>query len=151
MHKQISGLTVPAIVLLSLLLLTLIALLVVFGMAIIGTSYTLLAYILMGVELILAVITSIYAEKFQISHSKKNLAQYKKECKNLEEHLTECGLVNGYIPKLVDIYKERINRIEEKIKHKHETIHRFMEMLLIPISAAILGAVLDKGSTVEAA
>lgn len=147
LFKQLSRLTVCAVILLVLLFATLIALLVVFSLSISGITYTYLAYILMGVEVVLGIIISIYSEKFQIAHSRKNLKNYEDECNDLENLLSENYISLNFISTLIERYEGKIRRIEERIDHKHNSINKFMEMLLIPTSAIIIGAMLDKEDT----
>ena len=147
--KQLTKIPVGAIVLLSFLLVTLIAMLVVVLVSKGEGDYMILSYILMGAEVTLGIIITIYSEKILISHSKKNFVEYKTKCNELGEFLIEHGLTIDFVPRLIESYNDRISEIEEMIKHKHEAVNKFMEMLLIPISAIILGAMLDKDISVS--
>lgn len=147
--KQLTKLPVGAIVLLSLLLVTLIAMLVVVLVPKGEGDYMILSYVLMGAEVALGIIITIYSEKFLISHSKKNFVKYKTRCNELGGFLIGNGLTIDFIPRLIENFNDRISEIEETIKHKHEAVNKFMEMLLIPISAIILGAMLDKDISVS--
>ncbi len=147
--KQLSSLTVGAIILLTSLFVTLLAILVVAVLLPTGeTIYTNLSFILMGIEVILITITSIYSEKIQIAHSKKNFKNYKVKCNELGDFLIENGLTSDFVPMLIERLNTKISEIEQMIKHKHEAVNKFMEMLLIPISAIILGAMLDKETSI---
>ena len=95
------------------------------------------------------IITSIYSEKNQITYSKKNFENYKNRCSKLEEFLSQYGITNNFIPTLIERYNAKISEIEEMIRRKHEAVNKFMEMLLLPISALILGAMLDKDTSVS--
>ena len=112
-------------------------------------SYINLAYVFISIESVIVIITSIYSEKMQITHSKKNFEQYKDKCKALKVFLMENGITNNFVPTLIERYNAKISEIEEMIRRKHEAVNKFMEMLLIPISALILGAMLDKDTSVS--
>lgn len=142
--KQVSKLTIGAIILLSLLFVVLITMFVFILLSKVKSEYINIAYILMGVEGIIIIITSIYSERIQVIHSKKNFINYKAKCKEMEDFLTENSLPIEFVPFLIERFNDRISKIEEMIKHKHEVVNKFMEMLLIPVSALILGAMLDK-------
>lgn len=145
--KQISKLTVGAIILLSLLLVTLIAFFVILGRSLEGKNNSGATLILSVVYVILCITTSIYCEKYQVKHSKQGLENYKKDCNDMmKKVLSKYGFTGSFIPTLIDRFNAMINRIDEKIKTKHEHFNKFFEMLLIPISVIILGALLDKGT-----
>lgn len=149
LFKRISKLTIGASVLLALLFLTLIAIFVFVIMAEFERNYINFAYLFIGIESVIVIITSIYSEKMQITYSKKNFEQYKDKCRALEVFLTENGITNNFVPTLIERYNAKISEIEEMIKCKHEAVNKFMEMLLIPISALILGAMLDKDTNIS--
>lgn len=144
MLKQVSKLTIGTIILLSFLFVVLITMFVFILLSKVKSEYINIAYILMGVEGIIIIITSIYSERIQIIHSKKNFINYKAKCKEMEDFLKENSLSVEFVPFLIERLNDRISKIEEMIKHKHEVVNKFMEMLLIPVSALILGAMLDK-------
>ncbi len=146
---QISKLDVVAIILLFSLLATLIGLFVILSFAIAGCNYQIWAYILMALEFILTIGLSIYCEKKQVSHSQKNLSNYISDCNNLKKFLSQNQITIKVIPKLVERYNSIICDIEEKIDRKHNSINKFMEIMLIPGSVLILGAMLDKEITVS--
>ncbi len=144
--KQISKLTVWAIILLALLLGTLIAFFVILGRSVAGKNDSIATLILSVVYVILCIITSIYYEKYQVKHSKQGLENYKEYCNDMmKKVLSKYGFTENFIPTLIDRFKAMINVIDEKIKTKHEHFNKFLEMLFIPISVIILGALLDKG------
>lgn len=147
--KQISKLKVGAIILLSLLLATLIGLFVILSLAIGGVMCQKWAFIFMALETVLIIILSIYCEKTQVSNSNKNLLNYKEDCNNLKAYLLQNNISIKIIPRLIERYNAKINTIEEKIEHKHNFVIKFVELLLIPVSALILGAMLDKKITIS--
>lgn len=149
--KQISRLTVVAIILLTLLLATLIVFFVILGLAISGNknddSILTATSICSALYVILCIITSIYSENYQIKHSKKGLEDYKKYCDDMREKvIIQHGFSEDFIPVLIERFNAKINGTDEKIKIKHEHFNKFFEMLLIPVSVILLGALLDKGT-----
>lgn len=146
---QLSKIPVVALILLALLFGVLIALLVVCGRLNSGKHNEVVTWALIGVYVILCITVSIYTEKHQIKHSKTDFEGYRSYCNDLKSEV-----ILGYkvsmklIPVLIARYNTMSDKIEEKIKHKHEQFNKFMEMLLIPISAVILGALLDKETSV---
>lgn len=146
--KQISKLPVGATILLSFLILSLIAIIVFVIMSEFDQKWINWAYVSIGFESVVIIITSIYSEKNQITYSKKNFENYKNRCSKLEEFLSQYGITNNFIPTLIERYNAKISEIEELIKRRHEVVNKFMEMLLIPISALILGAMLDKDTSI---
>lgn len=147
--KQISKLTVWAIVLLSLLFIALVFLIVILFVSFKDKTVIDLAYIPMVADILLSVIISIYTENYQIKHSERDLNAYRAYCVDLNKMLFKKGISNNFIPNLIDKFNETNNGIEEKIGQKREYVNKFMEMLLIPISVIILGALLDKGASAE--
>lgn len=147
--KQISKLPVGATILLSFLILSLIAIIVFVIMSEFDQKWINWAYVSIGVESVVIIITSIYSEKNQITYSKKNFEKYKERCGKLEGFLTHNGITKKFIPTLIERYNAKISEIEEMIRRKHEAVNKFMEMLLLPISALILGAMLDKDTSVS--
>lgn len=148
LFEQIFKIPVIARVFLALLVIMLVALLIVLGLSSNGNSnYRIAAVVLMGIYIILCIIVSIYTERHQIKHSEHDLESYRNYCHDLKN---EVILENKVSLKLVPVLIDRLNamndKIEEKIKQKNEHFNKFMEMLLIPISAVILGALLDKGA-----
>ena len=143
--KQISKLTVWAIILLSLLLGTLIAFFVILGRSIAGNNDSIATLILSVGYVILCIITSIYFEKYHVKHSKQGLDNYKEYCNDMMKTvLRKYGFSENFIPTLIDRFNALINVIDEKIKLKHQHFNKFLEMMLVPISVLILGALLDK-------
>lgn len=51
-------------------------------------------------------------------------------------------------PELIARLKSINDNIDKKIRHTNEQFNKFMDMLMIPISAVILGALLDKDMSV---
>ncbi|MBD5112746.1 MAG: hypothetical protein HDT42_09510 [Ruminococcaceae bacterium] len=151
LFKQIFKIPVMARVLLGFLLLVLIGFFVILGCSINGNDVTISTLILGAIYIILCIILSIYTERYQVKHSKLGLENYKKYCKDMSNSvLTENGISNEFIPELIKRFNVMSCEIDEKIKLKHDHLNKFMEMLLIPISALILGALLDKSiDTVE--
>ena len=150
LFEQIFKIPVMARVLLALLVIVLAALFVVLGLSINeNNNCEFAAKLLMGIYTILCITVSIYTERYQIKHSEHDLESYRKYCGDLRN---EVILKNNVSLKLIPVLTDRLKamgyQIEEKIKHKHEQFNKFMEMLLIPISAVILGAILDKGTDV---
>lgn len=150
LFEQIFKIPVMARVLLASLVIVLVALLVVLGLLSGGyNSVETAAKVLMGIYIILCIIVSIYTERHQIKHSERDLKSYRIYCSDLKK---EVILKNEVSLKLIPVLIDRLNamsdKIEEKIKQKNEHFNKFMEMLLIPISAVILGALLDKGTDV---
>lgn len=149
--KQLSSLTLVAIILLVLLFGILIAIFVNVLSLDENKDYT-VTYILMGIEILLSIILSIYCENFQISHSKTNLKAYGIECVNFQQNISEKYNISvEFIPILIDRFKSKIDIIEKKVEHKRNAVYKFMEMLLIPMSALILGALLDKEISMDVA
>lgn len=147
-YKQISGLTIGAIVLLVLLLSGLIGFFVLLGYSIAGVEKVDSTFILIlsVAYTALCIIVSIYSENYQVKHSKKSLKNYKKYCNNMKKKvLINRGIPEEFIPTLIERFNVLINGIDEKIKSKHEHFNKFFEMLLIPISIIVLGALLEKG------
>lgn len=145
--KQISKLPVMAIILLALLLVVLIIFFVILGRSIAGEGEndTTATLILSVVYVALCIITSIYYEKYQVKHSKQSLENYKEYCNDMMKIvLMKYGFSETFIPTLIERFNTMINEIDEKIKTKHEHFNKFFEMLLIPISVIVLGALLDK-------
>lgn len=143
--KQISKLTVWAIILLVLLLGILIVFFVILSRSIAGKDDSIATLILSVIYVILCIITSIYYEKYQVKHSKQGLENYKEYCNDMmEKVLVKYGFSENFIPTLIERFNTMINEIDEKIKTKHEHFNKFFEMLLIPISIIVLGALLDK-------
>lgn len=148
--KQVSRLTAFAIVLLCFLLGSLIAFFVLLGRSIAGNDDPLAILILSAWYVMLCTITSIYCEKYQVNNSKQSIEDYKKYC---NEMMNEVFNINGFsedfIPILIERFSKRSDEIDEKVKLKHDHLNKFMEMLLIPTSALILGALLDKGTSAK--
>lgn len=145
LFKQIFKIPVMARVLFILLLAGLILFCIILGRSIYGKNDTILTLFLSFVYTALCIIFSIYTEKYQVKHSRDGLKNYKKYCKDMKDAvLTENDISEKIIPALIEKYQTMNNSIDEKIRQSHEHIHKFMEMLLIPISASILGALLNK-------
>ena len=85
--KQISGLTITAIILLALLLVTLIFFFVILGLSIHDNKnddrISNAAFICSVVYIILCIVTFIYSEKYQVKHSKKGLEDYREYCNDM--------------------------------------------------------------------
>jgi cytochrome bd-type quinol oxidase subunit 2 len=143
--KRIFKLPVAAIVLLALLFCGLIGFFVLLVYPDAGRNNSTATLVLSGVYVLLCMITSIYSEKYQVKHSKQSMKNYKKYCEDMmKDVLGQYGFSENFIPTLIERFNTIINEIDEKIKTKHEHFNKFFEMLLIPISAIILGALLDK-------
>ena len=143
--KRIFKLPVAAIILLALLLFGLMGFLFLLMCSVAGEKYSTETLVLSGVYIVLCIITSIYCEKYQVKHSKQSMKNYKKYCEDMmKDVLGQYGFSENFIPTLIERFNTMINEIDEKIKTKHEHFNKFFEMLLIPISAIILGALLDK-------
>lgn len=147
--KQISRLTILEIILLSLLFVSLICLLVIFVVSFTDKNVMQAAYIPMIADIVLSIVISIYTEKRQINHSKSDFTNYREHCENLEKELLNNDIISSFIPTLINKLNAINNDIEEKIRKKREYANKFMEMLLLPISAAILGALMDKSKSIE--
>ncbi len=149
LFKQISRLTTTAIILLSLLFASLISLLIIFVLSFTDKNVMNAAYIPMIADVILSIIISIYMEKHHIDYSKCDLSNYRKHCDDLEKELTDNDIAIQLIPKLIEKFNNQNNEIEERIRQKREYVNKFMEMLLIPIAAAILGALMNKSNSLD--
>ncbi len=150
LFKQIFKIPVVARVLFALLLAGLISLFVILGRSIYGKDDTVLTLILGALYIILCIITSIYTEKYQVKHSKISFEKYKEYCNDMVSAvLNNIGVSKDFIPTLIERFNKMSDEIDEKIKLKHEHLNKFMEMLLIPISVLLLGALLDKSINVS--
>lgn len=148
LFEQIFKIPVMARVLLASLVIVLVSLLVVLGLSSNrNKNYGIATKVLMGIYVVLCITVSIYTERHQIKHSEHDLESYRNYCSDLKkEVILENEVSLKLIPVLIDRLNAMNDKIEEKIKQKNEHFNKFMEMLLIPISAVILGALLDKGS-----
>ncbi len=101
--------------------------------------------VLAGVYVILCVAVSIYTERHQIKNSEDDLESYRSYCNKLKNYLINDRKISlNIFSELIARLNTMNDKLEEKIDRKHERFSKFMEMLLIPISAVILGALLDK-------
>lgn len=147
LFKQIFKIPVMARILFALLLAGLISLIVILGFTIAKKASPTLILFFGIAYIILCIVISIYAERNQIKHSKHFFLNYKKHCYDMMEAvLKKNDISESFIPTLIDRYNAMINRIDEKIKLKREYINKFLEILLVPSSALILGALLEKGT-----
>lgn len=145
--KRILKLPVISIVLLALLFCGLIGFFVLLAYSDAGSNNSTATLVWSAAYVVLCIITSIYCEKYQVKYSKQGMKNYQKYCDDMmKDVLGQYGFSENFIPTLIDRFKAMINGIDEKIKTKHEHFNKFFEMLLIPISVIILGALLDKGT-----
>lgn len=150
LFKQIFKIPVMARVLFALLLMVLIVFFVFIIRSIDGNDDSIITLILSAVYIMLCIIISIYLERYQVKHSKHSLDNYRKFCDDMVDAVfRENGFTENFIPTLIERFKAMSNEIDEKIKLKHDHFNKFMEMLLIPFSVLILGALFDKSINVE--
>ncbi len=145
LFKQIFKMPVKFLVLLASLIAVFIAFLVFGFLSDTNKSLNVVVVVLAVVYIVLCITVSICTERHQIKNSGHDLESYKEYCMDLKN-----GVISKYkiplktIPELINRLNAMSDKIEKKIEHKHEQFNKFMEMLLIPISAVILGALLDK-------
>lgn len=144
--NRILKIPIAALILLVLLLAVLVALLVFSGSLMNGKKQNIIVTgVLICAYVILCFIVSIYTEKYQIKNSKSDLESYREYCIEMKGEVILGNKISlNLIPDLIKRLNAMSDRIEEKIKQKNGYFNRFMEMLLIPIAALILGALLDK-------
>ena len=150
LFKQIFKLPVLARVLLGLLLAGLIVFFVILGFTIGGYYNTTLILIWSAIYFALCITINIYTENYQVKTSKKSLKNYQEYCDRMrEEIIIENNISEEIIPKLIERYNVKVKEIDEKIVLRNSKLNKFMEMLLIPISVMILGAMLEKSANAE--
>lgn len=149
LFKKIFKIPIKTRVLLTLLIIVLVAFLVFGFLSNEGNNYTIVEVVLACVYIILCVVVSIDTERQLRKNSEDDLESYRSYCIKLKKYLIEDRKMSlNLFPDLIARLNTMNDKIEEKIERKHEQFNRFMEMLLIPISAVILGALLDKDISV---
>lgn len=147
LFKQIFKIPVIARILLGLLLLGLIIFFVILGCTVSGYNTTAPILIWGVLYFILCIITTIYTEKYQIENSKSSLENYNEYCNRMMDNVFKKNKISEkIIPTLIERFNMTVEEINNKVKLKHEKLNKFMEVLLIPVSVLILGALLDKGT-----
>lgn len=145
LFKKIFKIPVKIRVLLASLIIVFIAFLIFGFMEDENNNYVIVEGVLSIVYIVLCVTVSMCTERHQIKNSEDDLKSYKSYCIRLKTNvITKHKIPLDIIPKIIDRLNTMSDSIEEKTKYRHEQFNKFMEMLLIPISAVILGALLDK-------
>lgn len=147
--KKIFRIPVKILVLLISLIVVLIAFFVVGFLSNKDNNLSIVETILAGIYIALCIAVSICTERHQIKNSKDDWESYKSYCVRLKKYLTQERKISlSLFPDLIARLKSINDNIDEKVRHTNEQFNKFMEMLLIPISAVILGALLDKDMSV---
>ena len=147
LSKQIFKLPCIARVLFAVLLVGLIAFFVILGFTIGGCDCTIPLLIWCILYFLTCVTITIYTEKYQVKTSKRSLKEYDIYTKEmLHTVFTDNNISEKLIPILIERFNTIVKKTDEIINLKHEKMNKFMEVLLIPVSVLILGAMLEKGT-----
>lgn len=145
LFKKIFKIPIKIRVLLASLIIVLVAFFVFGFLSNEKNNYTIVEMVLAGVYVILCVAVSICTERHQIKNSEDDLESYRSYCNKLKNYLINDRKISlNIFSELIARLNTMNDKLEEKIERKHERFSKFMEILLIPISAVILGALLDK-------
>lgn len=149
LFKKIFKIPIKTRILLASLIIVLVAFFVFGFLSNEENNYTIVEVVLAGVYIILCVAVSIGTERHLIKNSEDDLESYRSYCIKLKNYLINDRKMSlNLFPDLIARLNTMNDKIEEKIERKHEQFNKFMEMLLIPISAVIIGALLDKDISV---
>lgn len=95
-------------------------------------------------ELGASILAYVYTNRYDIDNSSNDLEFHRKRCGELNKFLAECHVSHSLVIKIVDRYKAVIDDIETKMKSNYERINKVMQIVLIPLSAAILGELIKE-------
>lgn len=142
--KQLSRLTVTAIVLIILLCLIMI----------VGIVFCCLQSELIIIpaiaEVIVGIISYVYTDRFEIKYSSSKFKTYKEHCSSLKKMLATEGIINDdFISEIINRFTKKIDSIEAKAEKNYENLNRFMQVLVIPLAAAVLGTGLKLGTDMQ--
>jgi len=142
--KQMSRLTIFARILIVSLVVALVGIIVTYILMynkIIDQIYLL---IFLGVEGLVALITYFYTSRYEVAHSYTSLSQYKGYCKELLQMLKDNEVANSeLITDIIERVNKHIEKMDNKISAFGERVHKFMELLVIPIAITILGGLFN--------
>lgn len=143
--KMIFRIPIKILVLLISLIVVLVAFIVIGFLGNKDNTLSIVETVLAGIYIALCIAVSICTERHQIKNSEDDLESYKSYCNKLKKYLiNDCEISLNIFSELIARLNTMNDKLEEKIERKHERFGKFMEILLIPISAVILGALLDK-------
>ncbi len=147
--KMIFRIPIKILVLLISLIVVLVAFIVIGFLGNKDNNLSIVETLLAGIYIALCIAVSICTERHQIKNSKNDWESYKSYCVKLKTYLTQERKISlSLFPDLIARLKSINDNIDEKIRHTNEQFNKFMDMLLIPISAVILGALIDKDMSV---
>lgn len=151
--KQLSEVPKFGIFLLSLLLLLLGVFIWVSLQPVKETGEPNIAALFVGVGYVLiCILVSLYTEWHNIKNSKQDMKKHKQYYTDMEKSIFKnFKHVHELILQLIEKYNASINSIEERIKLKHKALNRIFEVMIIPLSAAILGALPNLNSSTQEA
>lgn len=95
-------------------------------------------------ELGASILAYVYNNRYDIDNSSNDLKHHREHCDELKEMLTKHHVSHSLMIKIADRYKAAIDDIETKMKSNYERINKVMQIVLIPLSAAILGELIKE-------
>lgn len=140
--KRLSGLTILAKMLLLLLLISLIGFFVVAWLVSNKKIDGKWLFAPTVMELLSCAAMYIYTSLYEVSNSYNDFDKYKSYCMDLSFMLSTYHISNEIIIEIIDRYQKTIDNMNKNIAQNYERINKVMQMLLLPISLAILGALL---------
>lgn len=138
--KRLFGLTILAKILLLLLLISLIGFFVVAWLVSDEKIDGKWLFAPTVMELLSCAAMYIYNNLYEVSNSYKEFDKYKSYCMDLSFMLSTYHISNEIIIEIIERYKKTIDNMNNNMMQNYERINKVMQMLLLPISLAILGA-----------
>lgn len=140
-----SKLTKTANVLIVLLIIILVALILIYVLFVTNVLDEIWFVIAALLEAVIGIISYVYTSKYEINHSYAALNEHQEYCKELSDMLSEKHITNRlYLAEIIDRYKMAISNQSKKMEHNLDSINKLMQVLIIPVSIAILGGLFKK-------
>lgn len=140
--KRLSGLTILAKILLLFLEISLVGFLVIAWLVYDKKIDVKWLFAPAIIELLSCAAMYIYTSQYEISNSYNDFDNYKSYCMDLNFMLSTYHISHEIIIEIIDRYQKTIESMNKNMAQNYERINKVMQMLLIPISSAILGALL---------
>ncbi len=104
-----------------------------------------------AVEGIVGLTTYIYTSNYEISHSYTNFTQYHSYCEDLYQMLCDSNITDhDYLIEVISRINMQIEDMNDRIAMYYGRIHKFMELLIVPVSLCILSEMLNQNANSQA-